>query len=44
VALDNGAVYAEVLLRQGLIRGAMLVLKGKVLVVGRAWEEIACSC
>jgi uncharacterized protein len=43
VALDNGARYAETLLERGLIHGAMLVLQGKARVVGRAWEEIACS-
>ena len=43
VALENGAGYAEGLLHRGLIRGAMLVLQGQARVVGRAWEEIACS-
>jgi uncharacterized protein len=43
VALDNGAGYAHSLLERGLIRGVMLVLQGEARVVGRAWEEIACS-
>lgn len=42
-ALENGAGYARELVERGLIRGAMLVLRGEVLVVGRGWEEIACS-
>ena len=43
VALENGAGYAEDLLRRDLIRGAMLVLQGRARVVGRVWGEIACS-
>jgi ApbE superfamily uncharacterized protein (UPF0280 family) len=42
-ALENGAGYARELVERGLIKGAMLVLQGKARVVGRAWEEIACS-
>ncbi len=42
-ALENGAGYAGELVERGLIKGAMLVLQGKARVVGRAWEEIACS-
>ena len=42
-ALANGALYAKELLHRGLIRGALLVLQGRVQTVGGDWEEITCS-
>jgi ApbE superfamily uncharacterized protein (UPF0280 family) len=42
-ALDNGALYAEHLRRRGLIRGALLALKGVARIVGTHGEGIGCS-
>ncbi len=42
-ALDNGARYAQTLVERGLVRAAMLVLKGQARIVGSLREEIGCS-